>query len=270
MKVTQIRNATILIEFTLEGKKHGILVDPMFAPKGSIPSLKYVTRKRRKNPLVELPTNIDDLKTRVTCCLITHCKKGHFDHLDRAATKWLRENNIPIYCSKQDSDFIANKGLKVNDLAPSLENRFLSGFIRLVSCIHGKGLIGKMMAHGYGYHIELPGEPSIYITGDTILTKEVRAFVGQIQPDIIVLPAGGANFDLGGEIIMGLPDAVEMGKLASGQLVANHLEALDHCPVTRHSIQSEIKMRGWEHRFFIPNDGESITFNQAFFEQAAS
>ena len=249
MKVTQIRNATILIEFTFKDKKHGILVDPMFAPKGAIPSLIYAARKRRRNPLVDLPINTEDLKARVICCLITHCQKGHFDHLDRAATKWLRENNILVFCSKQDSTFLTNKGLKVCDLDPSLETCFLSGSIGLVSCIHGKGIIGKMMVHGYGYHIELSGEPSIYITGDTILTKEVKAFVSRTQPDIIVLPAGEANFDLGSEIIMGLPDAIEMGKLSSGKLIANHLEALDHCLVTRHSIQSEIKIRGWEHRF---------------------
>lgn len=269
MKITQIRNATILIETMVEGKAQGILVDPMFAPKGAIPSLKYATKSRRRNPLVELPLNMDELKTRVTCCLITHCQKGHFDHLDRAATKWLRENNIPVYCSTQDSEFLTKKGLAVHTLAPSNENKFLSGSVELIPCLHGEGFIGKMMAHGYGYHIQLPDEPSLYITGDTILTKEVKAFVSRIQPDTIVLPAGGANFDLGGEIIMGLSEAIEMGELAEGKLVANHLESLDHCPVTRESIKSETRLRGWEHRFFVPEDGESINFDQLALEGVA-
>ena len=258
MKITQIRNATILIETMLEGKKQGILVDPMFAPKGAIPSLRYATKSRRRNPLVELPSNMHELKTRVTCCLITHCQKGHFDHLDRAATKWLRENNIPVYCSTQDSAFLKKKGLEVHVLDPSIENHFLNGSIELIPCLHGEGFIGKMMAHGYGYHIQLPDEPSLYVTGDTILTKEVREFVTRIQPDTIVLPAGGAVFDLGGEIIMGLPEAIQIGELAEGLVMANHLEALDHCPVTRAAIQSEIRVRGWEHRFFVPNDGEEL------------
>jgi len=270
MKITQIRNATILIETMVEGKAQGILVDPMFAPKGAIPSLKYVTKSRRRNPLVELPSNMDELKTRVTCCLITHCQKGHFDHLDRAATKWLRENNIPVYCSTQDSVYLRNKGLEVHSLDPSIENRFLRGSIELIPCLHGEGFIGKMMAHGYGYHIQLPGEQSLYVTGDTILTKDIEAFVTRSQPDTIVLPAGGANFDLGGEIIMGLSEAFGMGELAKGKLIANHLEALDHCPVTRESIQSEISGRGWEHRFFVPDDGESISFNQSPSEGATS
>ncbi len=262
MKITQIRNATILIETLVKGKKQGILVDPMFAPKGAIPSLKYATKSRRRNPLVELPSNMDELKTRVTCCLITHCQKGHFDHLDRAATKWLRDNNIPVYCSTQDFEFLRKKGLEVHSLNPLLENSFLGGSIELIPCLHGEGFIGKMMAHGYGYHIQLPDEPSIYVTGDTILTKEVKAFVTRTQPDLIVLPAGGANFDLGGEIIMGLTDAIEIGTIAKGKVITNHLEALDHCPVSRESIQSEIRLKGWEHRFFVPDDGESISLNQ--------
>jgi len=274
MKVTQIRNATILIETIVEGrdegKAQGILVDPMFAPKGAIPSLKYATRSRRRNPLVELPSNMDELKTRVTCCLITHCQKGHFDHLDRAATMWLRENNIPVYCSTQDSAFLKKKGLDVHTLDPSTENRFLSGSIELIPCLHGEGFVGKMMAHGYGYYIQLPGEQSLYVTGDTILTKAIESFVTRKQPGTIVLPAGGANFDLGGEIIMGLSDAVEIGKIAKGRVIANHLEALDHCPVTRESILSEVRGRGWEHRFFVPDDGESISVNQSSSEVANS
>jgi len=268
MKITQIRNATILVEIMVGGKAQGILVDPMFAPKGAIPSLKYATKFRRRNPLVELPSNMDELKARVTCCLITHCQKGHFDHLDRAATKWLRDKNIPVYCSTQDSAFLRKKGLEVHALDPSLENGFLSGSIKLIPCLHGEGFIGKVMAHGYGYHIQLADEPSLYVTGDTILTKEVESFIAGAQPDAIVLPAGGANFDLGGEIIMGLSDAIKIGELAKGHVITNHLEALDHCPVTRESIQSEVRLKGWEHRFLVPDDGESIGLNQLHSEGA--
>jgi hypothetical protein len=65
-------------------------------------------------------------------------------------------------------------------------------------------------------------------------------------------------------IIMGLPEAIEFGELAKGQVIANHLEALDHCPVTRVSIQSKIKIKGWQHRFFVSYDGERFSFNQTY------
>ena len=48
MKITQLRNATIVIEVG----ENVILVDPMLAPKEAIPSLKYFTGNNRRNPLV--------------------------------------------------------------------------------------------------------------------------------------------------------------------------------------------------------------------------
>jgi L-ascorbate metabolism protein UlaG (beta-lactamase superfamily) len=254
MKITQLRNATIV----LHSGDYVILVDPMLAPKAAIPSLKYMTSNRRRNPLVELPAETEDILSRVTHCLITHCQKGHFDHLDRAGTKWLRENNIPVYCSDQDAEFLSKKGLDVHVLKSGSQNPFLDGTIDLIQCIHGEGFLGKFMAHGYGFVIKQASAPSVYITGDTILTEEVRHCIRSEKPDWIVLPAGGARFDLGGDIIMGLEEALEVGALSQGQVIANHLESLDHCPVTRKELISEVSRRNWSHRFHVPGDGEAI------------
>ena len=255
MKISQIRNATMIIHIA----DKVILVDPMLAPKGAIPSLKYATSTRRKNPLVDLPDQTDALLKEVTHCIITHCQKGHFDHLDKAGTKWLRENNIPVYCSIQDADFLKKKGLDVHALNSNEANPFLGGSVSLVPCVHGRGIVGKMMAHGFGYAIKLPNEPSLYITGDTILTDEVRAFVLNHKPEVVVLPAGGARFDMGGDIIMGFDEAIQMGTLTKSYIIANHLEALDHCPVTRESLKTEIHRKGWSERYFVPSDGETLT-----------
>ena len=257
MKITQIRNATTIIK----SGNNVILVDPMLATKGSIPSLKYFTKSKRRNPLVELPEITDELLKTVTHCLITHCQKGHFDHLDKAATKWLKENNIPVFCSQQDFDFLIKKGLDVTSLDVNNENSFLNGTVSLVPCIHGKGVIGKFMAHGYGYFIKFPNEPTLYISGDTILTQTVKTFVKTTQPDISVIPAGGARFDLGGDIIMGLEESLQFGEIAKGMVIANHLESLDHCPVTRDEIKAEVKTRAWENHFYTPSDGEFLEFN---------
>jgi len=259
MKITQIRNATIVIH---TGEKV-ILVDPMLAPKGAIPSLKYATTNRRKNPLVDLPEESDAILDKVTHCLITHCQKGHFDHLDKAGTKWLRSKNIPVYCSEQDAEFIQKKGLDVHILQAGVDNQFLTGSINLIPCIHGKGLIGKFMAHGYGFVLQLPDEPSLYITGDTVLTNDVQQCIQSKQPDWIVLPAGGARFDLGGDIIMGKEDAIKVSELARGKVIANHLESLDHCPVTRQELREEIVLRQWQEKLYVPNDGEQLTLTKS-------
>ena len=230
----------------------------MLAPKSAIPSLKYVTTKRRKNPLVDLPEGTEKILEKVTHCLITHCQKGHFDHLDRAGTKWLKANKIPVYCSDQDAEFLRKKGLYVHVLKANIQNDFLDGSIHLIPCVHGEGFIGKLMAHGFGYVLKLPDEPSIYITGDTILTDDVRNCIKEMEPQWTVLPAGGARFDIGRDIIMGIAEAIKVGELSKGQIIANHLESLDHCPVTRKELRAEVLIKRWQTKFYIPDDGETL------------
>ena len=114
------------------------------------------------------------------------------------------------------------------------------------------------MAHGYGFFIELENEPSLYITGDTVLTNVVKNFIVENQPAWIVLPAGGARFNLGGDIIMGEREALQVAEISKGGLIANHLEALDHCPVTRTELRREATKRRLDGRFIVPEDGQSI------------
>ena len=89
------------------------------------------------------------------------------------------------------------------------------------------------MEHGHGYFIDLPGEPSVYIAGDTLLTDNVRQCLTQRQPRVTILPGGGARFDLGAKILMDKTDVLDACTLTPGIVVVNHLEALDHCPTTR-------------------------------------
>ncbi|WP_445401810.1 MBL fold metallo-hydrolase [Zobellella sp. An-6] len=253
MKITQLRNATILISTG----EYRILVDPMLAGKGTIPALKYATRTRRRNPLVDLPDNSDALLSTVTHALITHCQKGHFDHLDRVGSKWLRERNIPVFSMPTDADFLRKKGLMVQPLELG-HQPFLNGQLTPVPCTHGTGLIGTFMAHGHGYLLKFPDEPSLYLAGDTILTNQIKDFIHTQQPDICLLPAGGARFDLGDEIIMGLEDVLAVSAISTGMIIANHLEALDHCPVTRQQLIALRSKYNLKERLLVPSDGETI------------
>lgn len=257
MKIQQIRNATILLDYG----KEKVLVDPMLAQAGSIPSLKYFTHKLRRNPLVELPQNSDSILETVTHILITHCQKGHFDHLDRAAIKWIRKNNLPVFCTEEDAEYLRRLRLNVIPLKSNQSNSFFDGKISLVPCLHGDGIIGKFMAHGFGYVIERPNQPSVYVIGDSILTKEIQSALAVYQPEIVVMPAGGAAFDFGGEIIMNADDVEVLAKLFAGKLVVNHLEALDHCPTTRQEIRTLAQKLGLQNRVMVPEDGEALEFN---------
>ncbi len=257
MKITQLRNATIVVELG----KYRILVDPMLAPKGALPPLKFFDQRQR-NPIVDLPLVADSVLQAVTHCLITHCQKGHFDHLDRAGKHWLRSRQIPIICTQHDAGYLRQRGLNVSPLPDDHRSpqAFLNGKIRTVPCTHGRGMIGMLMEHGVGYFLELPGEPSLFLAGDTVFSDEVRNFLTCVQPQISVVPAGGARFDLGTDIIMGIDEVIEFTGMSKGIVVANHLEAVSHCPVKRAALRAAAVRAGVADRLRIPEDGDTLEF----------
>lgn len=258
MHITHLRNATIIVH----SGAHHILVDPMLAAKYTLPPLRVFDGKRLRNPLLELPVNAAAALAQVTHCLITHCQKGHFDHLDREGKRFLRGRSIPVTCTAHDAAYLAQRGLSVQPLARGIgePQPFLGGSISTIRCTHGRGWVGALMEHGVGYLIALPGEPTLYLAGDTILSPAIRQAVERHQPDICVVPAGGARMDLGGEIIMGLDEVIEFARLARGTVVANHLEALSHCPPTRAALAAAAQAAGLGARLRIPADGERLSF----------
>ena len=55
-------------------------------------------------------------------------------------------------------------------------------------------------------------------------------------------------------------DILKFVKNAPNQVIANHLEAVNHCPTTRNQLKIEVKKIGLSDKVFIPNDGESIVY----------
>jgi hypothetical protein len=56
-----------------------------------------------------------------------------------------------------------------------------------------------------------------------------------------------------------MDELLEFVRLAApGRVVANHLEALNHCPTTREQLSAELERVGLRDRVLIPDDGETI------------
>jgi L-ascorbate metabolism protein UlaG (beta-lactamase superfamily) len=260
MRITCLRNATLMIESDAGPRPVALLVDPMLAARGALPRLRLGGGAGRRNPLVDLPPAAPALLARTTHALVTHCRRGHFDHLDGAGRRFLRERATPVFCTPDDAPWLAGRGLAAVPLAGAGRQPFLGGHVTPVPCLHGRGWVGRLMAHGVGWFIEWPGEPSIYIAGDTVLTPTVARFLSDHRPDIAVLPAGGARFDLGGEILMDGQEVCAAARLTPGLVIANHLEALDHCPVTRDCVRALAAAEGFGDRLRVPEDGETIRY----------
>ena len=252
MKFTQIRNATILIEFS-----HGkIIVDPMLARKGSLPKLRYYKSDKR-NPLVDLPDVFTEYKDNIDYALITHCQKGHFDHLDRAGVRWLVKRQIPTFCTPRDEKFLDKKQILTRVLAQK-RSTFFDGTIERIPATHTRGWLTAFMEHGTGYFIQLPNEPSVYLMGDTVLTHSIRNFIQDNQPDYIVAPTGKAQFDLGAPLLLDENEIIELANLSTGKIICNHMGALDHCRIDHHSLAALLQKHAVKDRYIIPRDGDTV------------
>ena len=253
MKITQIRNATIMLEIN----QQRILLDPMLAKQSSLPKLRYF-RSQERNPLVELPEMFQQVKDIIDYALITHCQKGHFDHLDRAGLKWLLDNDIKTFCTPHDVQYLRKKGVCTQLLAKRC-SPFFDGTIEQVPATHARGWLAPLMEHGTGYFLQLPNEPSVYLMGDTVLTDAIRTFIRAKQPDFIVAPTAKAQFDLGAPILLDEAEIIELALISTGKIIANHMDALDHCRIKRSDLIDLIDKENLSAKFLIPDDGETVT-----------
>lgn len=253
MKIHQLRNATIIVH--LGDRK--LLIDPMLSDKGAFKGFVREGEGYQPNPIVELPDRSADALKEVTDCVITHCQGGHFDHIDSAGVEFLNTYDIPVWSVADDFDYLREQGLSPREFVDGTHGMTIAP----IKARHGHGPEADMLGPGHGWFIAAPGEPSVFITGDTVLVDTVRNCIADMKPDIIVAPAGCANFGVGQDILFPLEDLVELAKIAPGKVVFNHMEALDHCPTKRTDLRTMMDNEGIGEKVLIPADGELINFS---------
>lgn len=203
----------------------------------------------------------------MTHCLITHCQRfgiralRHTDHLDDAGASFLRDGRIPVTCLEQDAAYLKALGIDVEwTLERWKPNPFLGGEIIAIPARHGHGWIHILMADGAGFFLRPPDGPSIYISGDTVYTGDVERTLKELRPDIAVVAAGSASLDVGGPILMSLKEILTFVRRAPNLVIANHLEALNHCPTTRSQLRQSLENENLLSKTNIPDDGETMIF----------
>lgn len=256
MKIYHIRNACLIIH----SNEQRILVDPCLNPKGSLPPYTLFRKRPRFNPIVDLPPNSAPLLDRITCGLITHFRYGHFDHLDKSGFRLLAQKQVPVYCSSIDEPSLKRHHINAIPLAMKKISQFLTGRITPFPTAHGHGLAGMLMGPGAGYFVELPGDKSLYISGDTVMTQTVRNALNDLRPDISILNAGTAALDFGRPILMPLDEQLEFIRTAPGKVIAVHLDAFNHCLTTRAMLRDAVLKEGLSDKVIIPADGELMEF----------
>lgn len=250
MKIQFIRQATMLIE--IDGRS--ILVDPMLSEAGKMAAVPGVANSSA-NPLVPLP--VDPLSLiHADAVLVTHI---HRDHFDDAAKENLPSGSL-LFCQPPDREAILEAGF---NQVQAVEKSHQWNGIKLVRTEgqHGTGSIGQKMGPVSGFVLESQAEPSLYITGDTIWCTEVQKVLEEYHPRIIICFAGAAQFSTGSPITMTAEDLFKVAEYApSAKIIAVHLEAWNHCGLTRNNLKSLVEEKGLIERVYIPYDGEWVEY----------
>ena len=102
----------------------------------------------------------------------------------------------------------------------------------------------------------------VYIAGDTVWCDEVKEVLELQRPEVVVVNAGAAQFNSGGVITMDVADVLSVAKAApDALLIPVHMEAINHCLLTREALRQAVDAAGVGQRVVILGDGEGKTDN---------
>ncbi len=235
MQLTLVRSATVLLE--LGGKR--LLVDPMLDDAGARPAIEG-TGNTVRNPTVDLPFPAEDVVRDLDAVLITH---RHRDHLDTRAEELL-PRDVPVFCQPEDEEALRDLDLDVHPVDDALDWDGVR--ITRTPGHHGSGEMAKLLAPVSGFVLG-----DLYLAGDTVWYEAVEETIERHRPRVAVVNAGGAEFAEGGLIIMGIDDVREVVSRVP-TVVAVHMEALNHCHLSRADLRAALPA------VLVPLDGESL------------
>jgi L-ascorbate metabolism protein UlaG (beta-lactamase superfamily) len=247
MNVRLIRHATLLID--VAGQR--LLVDPQLDPAGARDSIPG-TPEPRRNPLVDLPVPAPEVVSEADAVLVTHL---HVDHLDDTAVELLLErDDRPVLCQPEDAATLRERGFA--DVRPVEDVARLPGGIEVhrTGGRHGHDELADKLGPVSGFVVRAEGEPVLYVAGDTVWCEPMADAIAAHRPDVVVVNAGGARFLQGQAITMTPEDVLATADAAApGRVVAVHMEAINHCLVTRANLR-----RAVDNRVVIPEDGAVV------------
>lgn len=253
-----IRNATVVFNYV--GKE--FLIDPLLAEKGAYPGFPGTANSNLRNPLVELPVSAQSL-LNPDAIIVTHL---HSDHWDEAAIKMLPKNKPIFSQNDQDAAIIRSQGFKDVSIL-SDKSQFENIKIQKTAAQHGSNeayanpKMAALLGEASGFFFHQSGQKSVYFVGDAIWTAAFEKKLKELKPDVIVLNTGFAQVDGIGAIIMGKEDVYKVHKiLPNTTIIAVHMEAINHCVLTRKELANYVKEMGISDKVIIPADGEVIVF----------
>jgi L-ascorbate metabolism protein UlaG (beta-lactamase superfamily) len=259
MHIQQIRNATLVIDYA--GKR--FLVDPLLAEQGAYPGFAGTANSHLSNPLVGLPVPLSELLD-VDAVVVTHL---HADHWDEAARR-LVPRGLPLFAQNApDAAALRADGFEDVRVFDNDGALFEGIAMHRTAGQHGSdavmAAIGDRMGEVSGVVFSHPDEPTVYVAGDTVWNRHVEDALAAYRPDVVVLNCGDAQVPGLGAIIMDQHDLAKVAQAAPrATIVASHLEAVNHCVLSRAALRDFLVEAGLSERVLVPEDGEILVFHR--------
>lgn len=249
MKIQQIRNATLKIEYGGQT----ILLDPWLQDQGMGFSAAAVRPEMNgvRSPLNALPMTPDEILAGVDFCLVTHIHPDHF------TPDYLPKGMRIIVQNAKDQQEAKSMGFE-NVLAFEKDTmNFGSVTITKVPAIHGDNEeLAIRMGIGSGYI--LSGErKTLYIAGDTVYCSTVEETLKTYAPDVIAVNCCEATTPHG-RLIMNLPDVEAVCRqMPKALVIATHLDSVNHALITSSEVKDFAQKHGLEN-LSVPQNGEEL------------
>ncbi|MFC4104307.1 MBL fold metallo-hydrolase [Paenibacillus xanthanilyticus] len=252
MKVTQVRNATLIVEYS--GKT--FLIDPFLAEKGAYPPIPNSVRQDQRNPLFDLPLPIDTI-IKADAILVTHLHQDHFDDAAKAALP----KDIKLFVQSDADAVEVRKAGFQNVEVLTASTIFEDIQLIITKGEHGRGALVQLAGPVSGVVFKHPSEKTLYVAGDTVWYEGVQEEIAAHRPDVIAVNGGDNQFLQGGSLVMGKEDIYEVHKAApEATIIATHMEAVNHWTLSRAELRDFIAEKGMTSRVLVPEDGESYVF----------
>ena len=253
MRLTLVRHATLVVE--IAGRR--LMVDPMLDAANARGPVRG-TPNELANPLVELPVPASEAVAGVEAVLLTHT---HVDHLDAAGVTAVPPG-VPWLCQPEDMADLQPVGLQVMPVPEGAPVTWEGLTVWRTGGEHGRTEeVIRGLAPVSGFVVAADGEPTLYVAGDTVWCDPVAHAIATHDPDVIVVNAGAATFLAGGTVTMEAGDVRAVAEAAPrAQVVAVHMEAINHCVETREQLAAAMADAGIDGRVAIPADGDVLTY----------
>jgi len=239
VRLTLVRSATVILE--VGGRR--ILVDPMLDDAGARPPIEGTANPVR-NPTLPLPLPAEEVVRGIDAVIVTH---RHRDHLDERGAE-LIPRTVPVLCQPEDEGPLRELGLDARAVEREIE---LDGLrIARVPARHGFGAVAEALAPVSGFVLD-----DLYLAADTVWYEAVEETIARFRPRVAIVNAGGACFREGGLIVMGIDDVRKVVERVP-VVVAVHMEALNHCFLSRAELRAALPS------VLVPEDGETLVLRR--------